>query len=76
MDCSSLDVGTFQLIGQVCFAARDEFDLCLSEFHEYGEIDVAFVKNQQAPGLQKRQNIRPETLIVCFWVTFVPNLLW
>lgn len=54
MDCSSLDVGTFQLIGQVCFAARDEFDLCLSEFHEYGEIDVAFVKNQQAPGLQKR----------------------
>ena len=40
MDCSSLEDGTFQLISQICFAVRVELDLCLSEFHEYGEIDV------------------------------------
>jgi len=66
MHGSGFDEGALKGIGQVRFAARDEFDLCLRKFAKHREVDVAFVENEQAASLQNRQNIRPETLIVCF----------
>lgn len=54
MDRSALNDGSFQVIDQICFGARDEYDLCLGELVEDREIDIPFIENQQAPSFEYR----------------------
>ena len=76
MDGGPADEGPFHAITQVRLRPRDEGDVCQRQLCEHGEIGIAQIKNEQALGLQHRQNLPSQkTLIMGVGVGFIPDLV-
>ena len=68
------DQGPFQGVNEIGLGPGDKLDMSHGQLGENLKIDVAHIENEQRIGLQNRQNLGPEALIMSIFIRGIPNL--